>query len=50
MTVELKLVAAFTVPVVGPVILAVNASGEIVMSWKVLAVAPLRSVTVSVTL
>ncbi len=49
-TVEVKLRDVFTVPVVGPPILTVSASGEIVMSWKVLAVAPLRSVTVSVTL
>ena len=50
MTVEVKLCRALTVPVVGPLILAVNASGEIVTSWKAVFVAALRSVTVNVTL
>ena len=49
-TVEEKLAATLTVPVVGPLILTVNARGEIVTSWKAVFVAPLRSVTVSVTL
>ena len=47
---EVKLCRALTVPVVGPLILAVNASGEIVTSWNAVFVAALRSVTVSVTL
>jgi len=49
-TVEVKLCNTLTVPVVGPLILTVNARGEIVISWNVVFVAPLRSVTVSVTL
>jgi hypothetical protein len=49
-TVEVKLCRALTVPVVGPLTLTVNARGEIVISWNVVLVAPLRSVTVSVTL
>ena len=49
-TVELKLSATLTVPVVGPVMLTVNAAGEMVTSWNAPFVAPLWSVTVSVTL
>jgi hypothetical protein len=49
-TEEVKLCNALTVPVVGPLILAANASGEIVISWNADLVAPLRSVTVRVTL
>jgi hypothetical protein len=49
-TVEVKLCRALTVPVVGPAILAVSVSGEIVTSWNATAVFALRSVTVSVTL
>jgi hypothetical protein len=49
-TVEVKLCRALTVPVVGPLILAANASGEIVISWNADLIAPLRSVTVRVTL
>jgi len=49
-TVEVKLCRALTVPVVGPAMLAVSASGEIVTSWNAVFVAALRSVTVSVTL
>src|SRR5712692_7091954 len=44
-TVEVKLCKALTVPVAGPLILAANASGEIVISWNADLVAPLRSVT-----
>jgi hypothetical protein len=39
-----------TVPVVGPVIPTVNAKGEIATSWNAVFVAPLKSVTVRVTL
>ena len=49
-TVEVKLCSTLTVPVVGPLMLTVNARGEIVISWNVVFVAALRSVTVSVTL
>src|SRR6267143_6668500 len=49
-TVEVKLCNALTVPVVGPAILAVSASGEIVTSWNATTVFALRSVTVKVTL
>jgi hypothetical protein len=49
-TVEVKLCNTLTVPVVGPLMLTVNARGEIVISWNVVFVAALRSVTVSVTL
>jgi len=49
-TVEVKLCRALTVPVVGPAILAVSASGEIATSWNATAVLALRSVTVRVTL
>ena len=49
-TVELKLSEVLTVPVVGPVILAVSAAGEIVTSWNVVLLTALWSVTVRVTL
>src|SRR2546425_7377553 len=49
-TVEVKLTDVFTVPVVEPLMLAVNASGEIVTSWNAVLLAALRSVTVKVTL
>ena len=47
---ELKLSEVLTVPVVGPLTAAVRASGEIVTNWNATALAPLWSVTVSVTL
>jgi hypothetical protein len=49
-TVEAKLCKVLTVPDVGPLMLAVSASGEIVTSRNAPAVFALRSVTVSVTL
>jgi hypothetical protein len=45
-----KLCKALTVPVAGPLILAANGVEEIAISWNVVLVAALRSVTVSVTL
>ncbi len=50
LTVEVKLKVAPGMPVVGPLMLAVRVSGDIVTSWNVEAVLALRSVTVSVTL
>jgi hypothetical protein len=47
---ELNVRVAPTAPVVGPVTLAVNASGEIATSSNAFAVAALWSVTVRVTL
>jgi len=49
-TVEVKLCKALTVPVAGPLMLAANGVEEIAISWNVVLVAALRSVTVSVTL
>jgi hypothetical protein len=49
-TVEEKLAALLTVPVVGPVMLTVKAAGETATSWNAAFVAPLWSVTVRVTL
>jgi hypothetical protein len=40
-TVEEKLNKVLTAPVVGPVILTVNAAGEITTSWNAVLVAPL---------
>jgi hypothetical protein len=48
--VEVKLNEVLTVPVVGPLTLAVNGSGDMVTYWKADAFVPLRSVTVRVTL
>jgi hypothetical protein len=49
-TVEVKLTAAFTVPVVGPLTDTVSGVEEIVMRRNVDAVLALLSVTLSVTL
>jgi len=49
-TVDVKLKVVPGMPVVGPLMLAVRVSGDIVTSWNVEAVLALRSVTVSVTL
>jgi len=50
LTVEEKLRRVLIVPEVGPVMLAVSASGVTATNTKVVAVLALRSVTVSVTL
>ena len=49
-TVDVKLCRALTVPVVGPPMVTESGVEEIVISWNVVFVAALRSVTVSVTL
>jgi len=48
--VEVKLSEVLTVPEVGPLIVTLRGVEEMVMRWKVDAVAPLWSVTVRVTL
>jgi hypothetical protein len=50
LTADVKLKVAPGTPVVGPLMLAVRVSGDIVTSWNVEAVLALRSVTASVTL
>jgi hypothetical protein len=47
-TVDVKLRVEPTVPVVGPLMLAVSDAGEMLTIWDACAVAPLWSVTVRV--
>ena len=49
-TVDVKPTAVFTVPVEGPATDTASGSGLTVTNWNVVLVAPLRSVTVRVTL
>ena len=47
--VAVKVTAVPTVPVAGPLIVTARANGPIVIDWEAVAVAPLRSVSVTDT-